>query len=293
MTRRKLVGLIVVGLVRITVATAAMAQDAQARPSLAIADVAITPGGWTLPPPQLSAAIIEMMMGELVASERFHVYDGQWLVPEREAGGPLNFERLRAAATERRMDFVVVGSLTAFSTENKKKKFGGSGADAVSAGRRLAPAGAQLRVELAFRMVDVRTGEVIASVFGQGMGIRRATGVAAGGIIGRALPLPVGAFAVATLPAARDAMLDEAVKQAVHNAALALSQRFTSPAAPSAGPVLRGDQRRARRRRETSADHRGRRAFGSGVPVLRDVDRSPLLSTGSEPTRKCPSGATS
>jgi curli biogenesis system outer membrane secretion channel CsgG len=230
MPSRRLIGVLVVGFIRVAAATGALAQEAQARPSVAIADVAITPGGWTLPPPQLSATIIEMMMGELVASERFHVYDGQWLVPEREAGGPLNLERLRAAATERRMDFIVIGSLTAFSTENKKKRFGALVPTPFLLGG-VSRQQAQLRVELAFRMVDVRTGEVIASVFGQGMGIRRATGVAAGGIVGRALPLPVGAFAVATLPAARDAMLDEAVKQAVHNAALELVRR--SPAGVS------------------------------------------------------------
>jgi curli biogenesis system outer membrane secretion channel CsgG len=230
MARRKLIGALLVGLIRVTVVTGAMAQDSQARPAVAIADVAITPGSWTLPPPQLSATIIEMMMGELVASQRFHVYDGQWLVPESEAGGPLNLERLRVAATERRVDFVVIGSLTAFSTENKKKKFGGLVPTPFLLGG-VSRQQAQLRVELAFRMVDVRTGEIVASVFGQGMGIRRATGVAVGGIVGRALPLPVGAFAVATLPAARDAMLDEAVKQAVHNAALELVRR--SPAGVS------------------------------------------------------------
>src|SRR4051812_49671601 len=86
MTRRNLVGAMVVGLLRVTVATGAMAQDAAARPALAIADVAVTPGGGTLPPPQLSGAIIELMMGELVTSQRFRVYDGQWLVPEGEGG---------------------------------------------------------------------------------------------------------------------------------------------------------------------------------------------------------------
>jgi hypothetical protein len=72
MTRRT-IGLVLVGLIRVTVATGAMAQPADARPSVAIADVAITPGGWTLPPPQLSATIVELMMNELVASERFHL----------------------------------------------------------------------------------------------------------------------------------------------------------------------------------------------------------------------------
>lgn len=223
MTRSRLIGALAIGLIRVTVATGVMAQEAAARPSVAIAGVAVTPGGWTLPPPQLSATIIEMMMGELVASQRFHVYDGQWLVPEAE-DGRVNLERLRAAATERRVDYVVLGSLTAFSTENKKKRFGGLIPTPFLLGG-VSKQQAQLRVELTFRIVDVRTGEIVATATGQGMGVRRAVGVAAGGIVGRTLPLPVGAFAATKLPSARDAMLDEAVKQAVHNAALELAQR--------------------------------------------------------------------
>jgi curli biogenesis system outer membrane secretion channel CsgG len=223
MTRRKLIGAVLVGVIRVTVATGAMAQDAAARPTVAIADVSVSPGGWTLPPPQLSATIIEMMMGELVASQRFHVYDGQWLVPEAEAGR-VNLERLRAAATERRVDYVVLGSVTAFSTENKKKRFGGLVPTPFLLGG-VSKQQAQLRVELTFRIVDVQTGEIVATANGEGMGIRRAVGVAAGGIVGRTVPLPVGAFAAAKLPSARDAMLDEAVRMAVHNVALQLAQR--------------------------------------------------------------------
>ena len=80
---------------------------------------------------------------------------------------------------------------------------------------------ALLRVALTFRIVDVRTGEVVATANGEGVGIRRATNVGAGGIIAHGLP--VGALVGAKLPAARDAMLDEAVKNAVHSAAVALS----------------------------------------------------------------------
>ena len=223
MTRRKLIGAVLVGMIRVTVATGALAQDASARPSVAIADVAITPGGWTLPPPQLSGAIVEMMMSELVASQRFHVYDGQWLVPAAESGGPANLERLRAAATERGVDYVVVGSLTAFSTENKNKKFGGVIPTPFLLGG-ISKQQARLRVELAFRIVDVRTGEIVATATGEGTGIRRATGVAIGGIVGRAMPLPVGAVVSSRLPTARDAMLDEAVKVAVRSAAGSLAR---------------------------------------------------------------------
>jgi curli biogenesis system outer membrane secretion channel CsgG len=219
MRRRKLIGLVLVGLVRVTIATAAMAQDASARPALAIADVAIASGGWTLPPAQLSSTIIEMMMGELVSTQRFRVYDGQWLVPEAEAGRP-NLERLRDAAHERRVDYVVLGSVTAFSTENKKKRVGAIVPLPFLFGG-VTKQQAQLRVALTFRIVDVRTGEIVATATGEGLGIRRATGVAAGGIVAHGLP--IGALSSARLPAARDAMLDEAVKTAVHNAALALA----------------------------------------------------------------------
>src|SRR3954468_12504969 len=116
MLRRKMIGALVVGIFRVTVATGAMAQDAQARPTVAIADVAIAPGGWTLPPPQLSGAIVELLVNDLVSTQRFRVYDGQWLVPEAEAGRA-DVTRLRAAAAARHVDYVVVGSVTAFSSE--------------------------------------------------------------------------------------------------------------------------------------------------------------------------------
>jgi curli biogenesis system outer membrane secretion channel CsgG len=204
----------------VIVATAATAQDASARPAVAIADVAITPGGWTLPPPLLSGTIIELMMNELAASQRFHLYDGQWLVPESEAGLHTNLDRLRAAAAERRMDYLVLGSLTAFSTEGKKKTYGGLIPAPFLLGG-VSKQQAQLHVELTFRIVDVRTGEIVATASGSGIGVRRATAVAIGG----AVPGPVGVLAGARLPAARDAMLDEALRQAVHNVAQSLASK--------------------------------------------------------------------
>jgi hypothetical protein len=65
----------------------AAAQEAATRPTVAIADVAVQPGGWTLAPPQLGAVIAQLLLDELVTSAQFHVVDGQWLVPESQAGG--------------------------------------------------------------------------------------------------------------------------------------------------------------------------------------------------------------
>jgi len=220
MTRRKLAGFALVATLRVTLASAALAQEALARPTIAVADVAIAPGGWTLPPPQLSAAIVELMMSELVSSEKFRVYDGHWLVPEQEAGRA-NLERLRAAAAERNVDYVVVGSLTGFSNEQKKKRFGGIFPKPFVLGG-FSRHQEQLRVTMTFRIVDVQTGEIAATAFGDGVGTRK--GTSAGGL-GVVKGLPVGALiGAARASSARDAMLDEAVRQAVRSAALALRQ---------------------------------------------------------------------
>jgi curli biogenesis system outer membrane secretion channel CsgG len=220
MRRRKLVGLLIVGMLRVTIATVATAQEAVAKPSLAIADVAVAPGGWTLPPPQLSSAIIELMMNELVSSEKFHVYDGQWLVPEQEAGRA-NLERLRAVAADRHVDYVVLGSLNGFSAEQKKKRLGGVLPTPIFLGG-FSRQQQELRVSMTFRIVDVRSGEVVATASGDGLGTRRGTSLGGGGIVHG---LPLGLIAgVARAAAPRDAMLDEAVKQAVQRAALALAQ---------------------------------------------------------------------
>jgi len=220
MTRRT-IGLMLVGLIRVTVATGAMAQPADARPSMALADVAITPGGWTLPPPQLSATIVELMMNELVASDRFHLYDGQWLVPEEEAGGHADLSRVRAAAAGRHMDYIILGRLTAFASERGRKGFGGVVPLPLIGG--FSRERSQLKVSLAFRIVDVRTGEIVASASGDGVGQRHTT---SGGGFGVVHGLPIGAIAgAAQAHSARDAMLDEAVRMAVHAAALELARR--------------------------------------------------------------------
>jgi curli biogenesis system outer membrane secretion channel CsgG len=227
MTRRKLVGALAVALVRVTVATGATAQEASARPALAIADVAVAPGGWTLPPPQLSGAIIDLLMNELVSSQKFRVYDGQWLVPEAEIGRP-NLDRLRAAAAGR-IDYVVVGSVTAFASEQKGRRIGGLFPKPFIAGG-LSRNRAQLHVGLTLRIVDVRTGEVLSTAIGDGIGLRKSTGIGGLGVVHG---LPVGALVSAARAShARDAMLDEAVKQAVRTAASALAASAVRLAKP-------------------------------------------------------------
>ncbi|HTM25127.1 MAG TPA: CsgG/HfaB family protein [Vicinamibacterales bacterium] len=201
----------------------AIAQDGPARPTLAIADIAVSPGGWTLPPPQMGAAIIDLLLGELVTSQQFHVYDGQWLVPQDEIGGRANIAHLREAAAERHVDYLVLGSVTAFSMVQTGNRGGGilplhaaGGLGVVSVNR------SQLAVAVNFRIVDVRTGEIVTTGSGQGTGTRKSGGLALLGLL-RGLPLPLAAAGAHTVANARDAMLAEALKRAVHDAALAIS----------------------------------------------------------------------
>jgi curli biogenesis system outer membrane secretion channel CsgG len=216
MRRRTVALLLVAGALS---AGRADAQEPAARPTLAIADIHVQPGGWTLPPPQIGTSIVEMMMGELVGARRFQIYDGQWLVPDSESGH-VDLPQLRRAAADRGVDYVVVGTVTSFSTEQKKRRFGGLLPLPFVLGG-VSRQQATLHVTLSFRIVDVRTGEVVTTAEGDGSARRRSIG---GGGFGFVHGVPVGALAsAATAKIGRDAMLNDALRQAVHTAALSLS----------------------------------------------------------------------
>ena len=195
----------------------AAAQDG--KPTLAIADVALTAGGTTLPPPQLGASIVAQLLDELVSSDSFHVYDGQWLVPEDESGGRVNLERLRASAASSHVDYVVLGTLTTFSTEQRAKRGGGIFPKPFLAGG-FSREQILTAVGLTFRIVDVRTGEIVTSASARGRGSRRSTGL---GLLGLVRGLPLAGGGSSRMSGSRDAMLDDAVREAVHGAAQALA----------------------------------------------------------------------
>lgn len=68
-------------------------------------------------------------------------------------------------------------------------------------------------IGVTIKLVDARTGEVVATAVGNGRGSRTARKL---GLLGLALPFGGGGSRSAQ---ARDAMVDEAVRQAVHLAA--------------------------------------------------------------------------
>jgi len=217
-----LASVLVIRLVAVGVVTA---QDVAIRPSIAIAGVAITPGGSTLPPAHIGGTIVELMMAQLVASQRFQVYDGQWLVPTEDTGHP-DLAQLRAAAAEHNVDYLVLGRVTAFDTDQKKKRFGGLLPKPILLGA-FTRDYSQVRIGLSFRLVDVRTGEVVSAASGEGVSTRRGLKIGGGGFV-KGLP---GFALVDTTRAAlpRDAMLSEALIRAVHWAAKELASATVEP----------------------------------------------------------------
>ena len=226
MTGRALFSLASVFAIRLIGVGVVMAQEVAIRPSIAIADVAITPGSSTLPPPHIAGTIVELMMAQLVASQRFQVYDGQWLVPTDDAGQP-NLAQLRAAAAEHNVDYLLLGRVTAFDTDHKKRRFGGLLPKPRLLGA-LTRDYSHVRLGLSFRLVDVRTGEIVSTASGDGVSTRRGLKIGGGGLV---KGLPIGVLSSTTravLP--RDAMLSEALIRAVQWAAKGLVTATLQPA---------------------------------------------------------------
>ena len=200
-----------------------LAQERASKPAIAIADIEVRPGGWTLPPPDVGAAIAELLLAEFVSSAQFRVYDGQWLVPEGEGGARLSVERLRASALASRVDYVLLGTVTQFATERSSRGGGGI----LPARRFIAGALARRRVTtsvgVTIKLVDAKTGEIAATAVGNGRGRRTTRRF---GVLG-AIGLPFGGGGGSS-SSARDAMLGEAIRDAVHHAALDL-MKFAPP----------------------------------------------------------------
>jgi curli biogenesis system outer membrane secretion channel CsgG len=188
-------------------------------PRVAIADFDATTGGSTLPPPHLGATMAQLMLHRLVDATAFHVYDPQFLRSAASASRSRQAqEALRADAREAGVDYLVLGSVTQFSMEQKQRGFGGGGfIHGLPIGGLGGRQTSSLCVSIVVRVVDVITGEVVTTAIGVGDGKRsRVTA----GALAAALPI-VGGFSRGSSNA-RDAQLAEASRQAVDAAAIGL-----------------------------------------------------------------------
>jgi len=187
------------------------------RPTVAVVDFDASPGGWTIPPPRVGETVAKLLLDRLVNADRFRVLDGQWLriaAPDRR----IAHETLLANARDAGVDFVVLGSITEFSMERRHQNAGGAGflrrAPGLGAYRRDT---SNLAVSLLANIVDVRTGEVIASATGNGVGSR--SHISLGALL---LRLPFGGALSSGASDSRDAQLQEATRRAVDAASVSL-----------------------------------------------------------------------
>jgi curli biogenesis system outer membrane secretion channel CsgG len=207
------------GVMACVVLTRAAAAQPQELPRILIADFEVTPSGTTLPPPHLGTTMAQLMLHRLVGATQFHVYDPQFLRAAASASRSRQAEEaLRTDARAAGVDYLVLGSVTQFSLEQKQRGFGGGG---LIHGLPIGGIGGRqtssLCVSILVRVVDVRTGEVVTTATGIGDG--RRSRVTAGALVS-VLP-GVGGFSNGSSNA-RDAQLAEATRQAVDAAAVGL-----------------------------------------------------------------------
>ena len=188
-------------------------------PRIAIADFEVIPSGSTLPPPHLGVTLAQLMLHRLVDATQFHVYDPQFLRASASASRSRQAEEaLRADARSAGVDYLVLGSVTQFSIEQRQRGFGGGGLiHHLPIGGLGGRQTSTLRLSILLRVVDVRTGEVVTTATGIGDGKR--SRLTAGGLVS-VLP-GLGGFSSGSSNA-RDAQLAEATRQAADAASAGL-----------------------------------------------------------------------
>jgi curli biogenesis system outer membrane secretion channel CsgG len=202
---------------------AAAAQE----PKVAVVAFDATPGGWTVPPPRIGETAAELLVDRLIAAGSYQIVDGQWLEPAGQGSRDEQaMARLMDNARHAGVEFVLLGSITRFSTEKRHRSFGAAAfvIPLLGMARREKQ---EMVVSMMARIVEVRTGRVVASAAGDGMSSRTNRG---GGGIAPFSRGGAGGFSSGS-SAAREALLGEAIRSAVEQVATRLMTRAPSLAA--------------------------------------------------------------
>jgi curli biogenesis system outer membrane secretion channel CsgG len=211
-------------IVLVLLATPAWAQDpmpgtapdggapAAARPTLTVADFDTDRTGW-MPPPRLGTTLAEMLTDRLVATGEYRMMDREWLVSAQD--GRVPFPQLVERAAGAGVDYLVAGSVTRLSIENRSST-GGGVVPLPFIGGLIHKHKTESVIGLTIRVIDVHTGEVVATSTAEKGAAQKNT--AGGGIvvIGH-VPLVGGGGSSAT--GFHDRLLDTAVQEAVTAAA--------------------------------------------------------------------------
>ena len=204
-------------------ATPAWAQDAMpgtaldgaaqaARPSMTVADFDTDRTGW-MPPPRLGTTLAEMLTDRLVAAGPYRMMDREWLVSAQD--GRVPFPQLVERAASAGVDYLVAGSVTRLSIENRSSTGGGI-VPLPFIGGLIHKKKTESVIGLTIRVIDVHTGEIVATSMAEKGAMQKNS--AGGGVIVIG-PVPVFGGAGSSATGFHDRLLDTAVQEAVTVAA--------------------------------------------------------------------------
>lgn len=199
---------------------AARAQDAPApspKPTVTVADFETDRTGW-MPPPRLGATLAEQLTDRLVTAGAYRVIDRAWLTSNAPTAVamPVLVERAQSSG----VDYLVVGSVTRLSIEKQSSTKGGI-VPIPLVGGIVNKKKTESVIGLTIRVIDVRTGEVVATSLAQGDAAHQ-TKSGGGLVIVGHVPIIGGAGGGGSATGYLDRLLDTAVHQAVSTAAAQL-----------------------------------------------------------------------
>lgn len=212
------------GILVFLAATSALAQDAtpattdvvpQLRPTIAIAPFETDRTGW-VPPPNFGETVADLLSSRLVELGVYRVFDRALLPPRRTTGA--SFDELRDAAERSGVDFVVLGAVTRFGNEKTNRRGGLLGIPFLGGGGKSSQ---ESTVGLTLRVVNVRTGEVVATSTSVGAAGKSHRTIAAGGLV---KGVPVGGLFTSSSSGSLDRLVSEALVDAVEAAAATLAK---------------------------------------------------------------------
>lgn len=207
----------------VVVARPSLAQDAMpgtaldgaaqvARPTMTVADFDTDRTGW-MPPPRLGTTLAEMLTDRLVATGQYRMMDREWLVSAQD--GRVPFPHLVERAASAGVDYLVAGSVTRLSIENRSST-GGGVVPLPFIGGLLHKHKTESVIGLTIRVIDVHTGEIVATSMAE-KGATQKNSAGGGFVVVGSVPLFGGAGSSAT--GFQDRLLDTAVQEAVTVAA--------------------------------------------------------------------------
>lgn len=214
-------------------ATPALAQEETMkppRPTLTVADFDTDRTGW-MPPPNLGQTLAELLTDRLVNAGSYRMMDRVWLV-EAVDRRRIPFSVLLGRAADAGVEYLVAGSVTRFSTERRSSTAGGIVPLPFLAGL-VRKSKTETVIGLTLRVIDVRTGEVVATATAESGAAQQSSSGGGVGVIGH---VPIVGGKGSSTSGFEDRLLDTAVQQAITAAAdkiLAAAPRLGGGAGPN------------------------------------------------------------